>query len=216
MQTNNRPQKVWIIGLPRTATTSVCLAMLDLGFKTAHTAYTNEAFEQAEAIADTPVFADYAALDAAYPNSKFIYLQRDVEAWLPSIRQLLERMYENLMRDDGGFNPYLKRCYQHVFSPLSLDNIASDEFLTHCYQRHQTQVFTHFEGKEQQLLSLDVTEADGYQKLARFLNVDVCVDKTFEVINKGGKVTAWNKIKHPLKVESTRNGRIDNSLYQLN
>lgn len=186
--------------------------MLDLGFKTAHTAYTNEAFEQAEAIADTPVFADFATLDAAYPNSKFIYLQRDIDAWLPSIRQLLERMYENLMREDGGFNPYLKRCYQHIFSPLNLDNIASDEFLKNCYQRHQAQVFAHFEGRGQQLLSLNVTEADGYQKLARFLNVDVCASKTFEVINKGGKVTAWNKIKHPLKVESTRNGRIDNSL----
>jgi hypothetical protein len=25
----------------------------------------------------------------------------------------------------------------------------------------------------------------------------------------GGKVTAWKKIKHPLKVEATQNGKID-------
>ena len=34
----------------------------------------------------------------------------------------------------------------------------------------------------------------------------------FEKMNMGGKVTAWNDIKHPLKVESTAKGRIDKLL----
>ena len=78
-------QKIFIIGLPRTATTSVCVAMLELGFKTAHTAYTNQAMNDAQVIADTPVFCDYQLLDKTYPNAKFIYLTREFSSWLPSI-----------------------------------------------------------------------------------------------------------------------------------
>jgi len=35
----------------------------------------------------------------------------------------------------------------------------------------------------------------------------------FEKMNIGGKVTAWNNIKHPLKVASTANGKIDKVIY---
>ncbi|HBY85576.1 MAG TPA: sulfotransferase family protein, partial [Colwellia sp.] len=56
-------EKIFIIGLPRTATTSVCLAMLEQGFKTAHNAYTQDSFSQAQVLADTPIFCDYQTLD---------------------------------------------------------------------------------------------------------------------------------------------------------
>ena len=49
-------QKIFIIGLPRTGTTSVCVAMLELGFYVAHTAYTDRSFTEAQVIADTPIF----------------------------------------------------------------------------------------------------------------------------------------------------------------
>jgi len=112
--------KIFIIGLPRTATTSVCLAMLGLGFKTAHNAYTEHAFNEAQVIADTPVFCDYQRLDKHFPTSKFIYLTRETQNWLPSIKQLLQRMIVNLQRTDGGFNPHLKRCYNEMFHCFSL------------------------------------------------------------------------------------------------
>jgi hypothetical protein len=80
--------KIFIIGLPRTGTTSVCAAMLTLGFRVAHTAYTVRAFDEAQVIADTPIFNDYQQLDQAYPKAKFIYLERSLKNWLPSIQQL--------------------------------------------------------------------------------------------------------------------------------
>ena len=40
--------KILVTGLPRTGTTSVCIAALHLGVKTAHTAYTREALGQAQ------------------------------------------------------------------------------------------------------------------------------------------------------------------------
>ncbi|PHQ74601.1 MAG: sulfotransferase family protein [Shewanella sp.] len=203
-------QKVFIIGLPRTATTSVCVATLSLGFKTAHTAYTQRAMDEAQIIADTPIFCDYQQLDKIYPNAKFVYLTRESDKWLPSIRQLLERMYTNLQRSDGGFNPILKRCYNGVFEPLTLDNIAKDSFLLECYQRHYQGALDYFNGREQDLLIIDVAHPGSFQQLADFLDVtDIEPWQNFEHINIGGKVTAWKKIKHPLKVEATEKGKID-------
>ena len=80
---NQTMNKIFIIGLPRTGTTSVCAAMLDLGFRVAHTAYTDRSFNEAQVIADTPIFCDYQHLDKAYPDAKFIYLTRTMDKWLP-------------------------------------------------------------------------------------------------------------------------------------
>ena len=216
---NNTP-KVFIIGLPRTGTTSVCAAFLSLGYKTAHTAYTRKCITQAQAIADTPVFCDYQRLDVMYPGSKFVYLNRGLDTWLPSIRQLLARMYQNLQRSDGGFNPHLKRCYNEVFHPLTSENIASDLFLTNCFNNHQRSVYQYFSARPNDILTIDVSVPSSLSSLIKFLGVEASaiIDTDtkpiqFEKMNIGGKVTAWNKIKHQLKVESTNNGRIDTILY---
>lgn len=216
MTTNDvKTGKIFIIGLPRTATTSACLAMLSLGYKTAHNAYTQQAFIDAEVIADTPVFCDYQTLDKHFPNSKFIYLTRAADKWLPSIRQLLQRMMVNLQREDGGFNPHLKRCYNAVFSPLTSQNIEQDDFLIDCYQRHQKGIATYFQNREHDLLTIDVSDEQSYARLLDFLG-----DKHhstnndgFKIINIGGKVKAWQAIHNKLKVESTNKGKIDKVLY---
>ena len=207
--------KIFIIGLPRTATTSVCLALLGLGFKTAHNAYTEYAFIEAQVLADTPIFCDYQALDKHFPNSKFIYLTREASLWLPSLQQLLQRMIVNLQRSDGGFNPHLKRCYSEFFSPLTADNIEQDEFLLSCYQRHQQAVFDYFNQRKQDLLTLDVSDEHSYQALLTFLNVEQLDENTkgFKPINIGGKVKAWQAINNKLKIESTNKGKIDKTLY---
>jgi hypothetical protein len=207
--------KIFIIGLPRTATTSVCLASLGLGFKTAHNAYTQYAFSEAQVLADTPVFCDYQSLDKHFPNSKFIYLTRQSSLWLPSIKQLLQRMMVNLQRTDGGFNPHLKRCYSQVFSPLTVHNIEQDEFLLSCYQRHQQGVFDYFNQRKQDLLTLDVSDENSYQALLTFLKVEQLDEskKGFKPINIGGKVKAWQAINNKLKIESTNKGKIDKILY---
>jgi hypothetical protein len=207
--------KIFIIGLPRTATTSVCLATLGLGFKTAHNAYTQHAFAEAEVLADTPVFCDYQSLDKDFPNSKFIYLTREASLWLPSIKQLLQRMMVNLQRSDGGFNPHLKRCYNEVFSPLTVTNVEQDEFLLGCYQRHQQGVFDYFSQRKQDLLTLDVTDENSYQALLTFLNTEQLDEnkRGFKPINIGGKVKAWQAINNKLKIESTNKGKIDKTLY---
>ncbi|TWX72163.1 sulfotransferase family protein [Colwellia demingiae] len=208
-------EKIFIIGLPRTATTSVCLAMLEQGFKTAHNAYTQDSFSQAQVLADTPIFCDYQQLDKDFPNSQFIHLTRAPELWLPSIKQLLQRMMVNLQRTDGGFNPHIKRCYSEVFSPLTEDNISKDEFLLDCYSRHQQGISDYFKERPQDLLTIDVSDEKSYLAMLSFLNIDreKAREGGFKQINIGGKVRAWQHLNNALKVESTNKGRIDKVLY---
>lgn len=215
LENNTNTGKIFIIGLPRTSTTSICLAMLELGYKTSHTAFTQKAFTQSEAMADTPVFCDYQLLDKKYPNSKFIYLARDAELWVPSIKQLLQRMYTNLQRPDGGFNPIMKRCYNEVFSPLTKENIDDDDFLLSCYEQHFQTAQAYFKGRESDLLTINISHKGSFVKLLNFLNIakESTEQTDFFKINIAGKVRAWQGIKHPLKVESTENGKVDSILY---
>ena len=204
--------KIFIIGLPRTGTTSVCASLLELGFSVAHTAYTQQTFSQAQAIADTPIFNDFALLDSAYPNSKFIYLTRELTLWLPSIQQLLQRMAANLLRNDGGFNPIIKRCYLNTFTPFTVTNINNMEFLERCYQQHQKQVLQHFQACPEKLLTIDISQVNAYQQLCRFLLLPEKQER-FQAMNKGGKITAWNELTHPRKIPSTNKGRSSKLAY---
>lgn len=203
--------KLFIIGLPRTGTTSVCHALLQFGYATAHTAYTDNCFENAMAIADTPIFNDYQTLDKHYPGSKFLYLMREKNVWLPSIRQLLTRMHTNLTRQDGGFNIHIKRCYLSIFKDLSLSNIGDDNYLSDCYDKHFETALSYFENRPNDFLAIDIAKQNSYNLLCQFLNKD-SDKRAFEKMNIGGKVTAWNDIKHPLKIDSTAKGRIDKNL----
>lgn len=193
-------EKIFITGLPRTGTTSICVAMLDLGYKVAHTAFTEKSLAQAEVIADTPVFCDYQQLHQQYPDAKFIHLTRELALWVPSIKQLLQRMHKNVTRIDGGFNPSLKHCFNTVFGPLTLENIAQDQFLIDCYEKHLKSLNQYFEGQESKLLTIDVSKPDSYPKLLSFLGKSAPI-KAFERINIGGKITAWNGIKHENKID---------------
>jgi len=206
MLNTNQADKIFIIGLPRTGTTSICASLLKLGYRVAHTAYTRRCMCDAQVIADTPIFCDYQTLAEQYPNAKFIYLIRDLTLWLPSIRQLLQRMHKNITRKDGGFNPILKRCYQSVFAPFTLDKFSQDEFLIKCYQQHYQIAVNFFVNRKTDLLIIDISEKDSFHQMLTYLNVHdlALVNKinNFERMNIRGKITAWNKIKDNNKIDS--------------
>ena len=189
--------KLFIIGLPRTGTTSISIAMLDYGFKVAHTAYTKQAFELADVISDSPCFCDYPELDALYPNSKFVYLDRALEQWIPSIQMLLKKMQENLAPKTGIFHPVLKRSFNETFNlyippytktskntletnkpstkhtakNLVLNEMAfTEQHLTECYQTHKEQVLRYFAHRED-LLVINLSDKNSLDQLLSFLDV---------------------------------------------
>lgn len=197
--------KLFIIGLPRTGTTSISVALLDYGFKVAHTAYTKRAFELADVISDAPCFADYQELDKLFPNSKFVYLNRELSGWIPSMQMLLKKMLPELAPKTGYLHPVLKRCINTVFSPLSVSDPLNSQYLESCYLTHQHRIFNYFSGRDN-LLSIDVSQEKSLRKLLDFLAVDAENAKEFPHLNVGKKVDNWKEYKHANKINSLSAG----------
>ena len=197
--------KIFVIGLPRTGTTSISVALLNCGFKVAHTAFTKRAFELADAVTDAPCFSDYQQLDLLFPGSKFIYLERKLEKWLPSVQRLLTKMQPHLMPKVGHFNPVLKRSFEQTFE---LTNIAllTEQHLTSCYLRHQHEVKTYFH-RRTDLLSIDLSDKHSLQALCAFVGEDCDNNQQFPHLNKGSQVSNWRDYKHENKINSLSAGK---------
>lgn len=164
--------KIFIIGLPRTGTTSISVALLDYGFKVAHTAYTKQAFQLADVISDAPCFSDYQQLDTLFPNAKFVYLDRGLDEWIPSIQRLLVKMEAGLDLKAGVFNPVLKRCFNDVFSLSTVKDPVNIEHLKSCYLTHKKAVMTYFAGRDD-LLTINVSHQGSLGELLRFIGIPV-------------------------------------------
>jgi hypothetical protein len=196
--------KLFIIGLPRTGTTSISVALLE-HFKVSHTAYTKRAFELADVISDCPCFSDYQQLDVLFPESKFVYLQRSLDQWLPSIQMLLNKMLPSL-NSKTYVNPILRRSFGQIFD---LDNVRSpleERHLTMCYQRHEQGVIDYFHGRDN-MLRININLADSFSQLLNFLNLQYSSGEQFPHLNMGKLVDNWKDIKHIHKINPNTAGR---------
>lgn len=209
--------KTFILGLPRTGTTSVCAALLDLGFRVCHTAYTDAAFEQADVVADTPVFAFYPELDTHFPGAKYILLGRRQNDWLDSIRSLLNRVVYRYQVNPQAFHPLFIQSMRKAFGlfvePEKHRDLLNDEYLLACYVRHCEAVSHYFKNRQDQLLEIDLYKRDSFQKLCQFMrgsdNNESDVSR-FPHLNMAGRISDWDRIRHPLKMSShlpNRDGR---------
>ncbi len=191
--------KIFIIGLPRTGTTSACVSLLDLNFKVAHCAVTEGSLLAADVIGDTPAYCDYKALDKRFPDSRFIYLERSLDSWIPSIKTLFENMINGLLVPQGGFPPAVKRCYKEVFSPLTVSSSQSNEHLKSCYLKHKKNLLEYFKNRKEDFLSIDISQPDAYQEMVSFLNVNT-TNTHFKKMNAGGQIVSWRELQHKNKI----------------
>lgn len=198
--------KLFIIGLPRTGTTSISVALLDYGFTVAHTAYTKRAFELADVISDAPCFCDFRELDKLFPDSKFVYLTRDLETWIPSMQRLLAKMLPELMPRTGYLNPVLKRSINTTFQLASTTDPLAEQHLAHCYKEHYQNVLTYFSGRTD-FLAIDVSHSGSLNALLKFLEISTNNDNSFPHINVGKQVDYWQQLKHPNKINSLSAGK---------
>jgi len=204
--------KLFIIGLPRTGTTSISVALLK-HFKVAHTAYTKRAFELADVISDCPCFSDYQQLDSLFPNSKFVYLQRPLAQWLPSIQMLLGKMLPHL-NGETYVNPILKRSFSQTFELNNVGNPLDITHLTSCYQQHEQEVIDYFNGQNN-LLSIDVSHPESLTKLLAFLGLQGGNNEQFPHLNIGKRVDNWKSFKHPNKVNSNAAGKEHRKFFDI-
>lgn len=197
--------KLFIIGLPRTGTTSISVALLKYDFKVAHTAFTKYAFELADVISDAPCFSDYKELDALFPGSKFVYLERDLEQWIPSAQMLLQKMESRLHPHTGVFSPVLKRSFNKVFNLYNSPDLYSESHLKNCYLKHQDEVLNYFSERDD-LISINVSHKNSLPRLIEFLGLPMNDQASFPHLNQGRHVAGWKEFKHPNKVNANSAG----------
>lgn len=104
--------KIFIIGLQKTGTSTTTTALRVLGLEIAHygehrglapeirDGFSNplRILERYVGLADMPVPAVYKRLDCLYPGSLFILTTRDVNTWVESMRTMLVRQGRGIMR----------------------------------------------------------------------------------------------------------------------
>ena len=166
--------KIFCIGLSKTGTNSLTGALDILGYRAVHWHYTRnvfvyrnggieidyDKFADHDAFADTPIARIYPELDRRFPGSRFILTVRDGARWLESFRS----QFENGVSDE-----FEARLHLDLYGTDSYD----PELCMAAFDRHTESVRKYFEGREQDLLILNVTEGDGWDKLCPFLGKPV-------------------------------------------
>ena len=172
--------KIFCVGLTKTGTTSLHRALQVLGFRSLHWGPDDEANggtrmylevlrakregrrlldhigDDYDAYSDIETLSkNFELADIQYPGSRFILTVRDVEGWIHSRRRHVER---NQRQKAAG-------TYAGVGASLRIEVDAWQAE----WDEHVGGVLTYFAGRPDDLLVMDVTAGDGYERLAPFL-----------------------------------------------
>jgi hypothetical protein len=204
-------EKIFCIGFGKTGTTSLELALKKMGFIMGNQAaaellaedWHNKRIDRivnychtADAFQDVPFGMDnlYKELDSNFPNSKFILTIRDdEEQWYNS----LIKFHAKLFSEDGESIPTLLELENAIYryKGWALDMLKYNcdyprvplyekEKYTQSYLKHIDEVTHYFKDRPNDLLILNVSEENSYQKLASFLGIKVNRNANFPWENK--------------------------------
>ena len=161
--------KVFCIGLPKTGTTSLGVALQKLGYQVTGPNGLQDpkieenaipmAFELAEqfdAFRDTPWPVIYQELDKQFPGSKFILSLRDPESWILS-----------QVRHFGRKETPMRQWMFGAGCPEGNEAIYMQRF-----DEHKKSVLRYFKNRPQDLLVMDFDQGDEWEKLCSFLEID--------------------------------------------
>ncbi|OWV39215.1 sulfotransferase family protein [Mameliella alba] len=173
-----RDQKIFCIGLPKTGTTSLHFAALQLGLRSVHwprdtktvTELRNGVFklslmETCDIVSDIPIPAIFRELDAVFPGSKFVLTTRDKDGWLRS-------------QGTAGFNARTaaedsdRAFYRQMLYGV---NEFDEQRFAEVYDSHHTSVQEYFDGdRAADLLTMDISRGGaGWNQLCAFLGLPV-------------------------------------------
>lgn len=155
--------KIFGIGLSKTGTYSLTVALQYLGYTAIHYPTDIKQIEMYDAATDIPVTANFEALDGMFPGSKFIYTVREKQVWLESCR----RHYLKRENETGAF---VRNQRQKVFGAEQYDR----EIFRAAHDRHDSQVRDYFTSRPDDLLIVDVCTPDpAWEPICRFLGKPV-------------------------------------------
>lgn len=168
---NDTEPKIFCIGLSRTGTTSLHLALVALGITSSHypgaaawdwlngdtSAATTRRYR---AYSDLPVAAFYKALYRSHPDAKFILTVRHPDAWVRSTGRFLQARRPpsqlTILRDYFRLAVYGRMVFEA--------EDFRDRFL-----RHNAEAAEFFADKADQFLRIDIDEGFDWAPLCRFL-----------------------------------------------
>jgi hypothetical protein len=170
--------KILGVGLSRTGTTSLYKALQILGFNSLHweperlrevldgsnPAPNFRYYDDVDAVTDLPAAYFYDELLEAYPGCQCILTIRDENAWWKSIEAHFNKNYPVKSLEDD-FLRWQERNYVY-------GSATAYEFLYRKkYREHNERVIQKIPA--QQLLLMNITEGDGWEKLCPFLGVEI-------------------------------------------
>lgn len=171
--------KVFGLGLSRTGTKSLTVALHLLGFDVVHYPTDQESLaamirgdgrfpllDQYAGMTDIVTIPFLAELDALHPGARFILTVREKEDWLRSMERHWQgkpviipgREVTSAMRVRGFLRAAVYGCYEF-----------NRERMAHIYDDHLTRVRVYFRDRPGDLLELDITRGEDWEKLAPFL-----------------------------------------------
>ncbi|SHG20543.1 3'-Phosphoadenosine 5'-phosphosulfate (PAPS) 3'-phosphatase [Desulfacinum infernum DSM 9756] len=163
--------KIFGIGLSKTGTTSLANALAILGYRVKDNPglrhYTPGSLpdelitvvDAHDAVTDTPIPSFFRQLDERYPGSKFILTVRDRTAWLRSCRKQFTQAHAEKQSEAH------RRLFMDLYGCVTFDE---DKFSSG-YERHLNRVLEYFSDRPEDLLILDITGGEGWEKLCPFL-----------------------------------------------
>ncbi len=160
--------KIFGIGLYKTGTSSLHRALTILGFRSFHNVifyskkvsenpgvlFPESVLDEFDAFGNHPFSAHFKEVDQEYPNSKFILTLRDLDSWLKSVQQHVNR---------NRFNPFYRGKFNQYDETKEIKR----------WHQHTEDVVNYFKDRSQDLLIMNIVEGDGWAPLCAFLDLSV-------------------------------------------
>ncbi|MGM0589556.1 MAG: sulfotransferase family protein [Bacteroidota bacterium] len=185
-------QKIFCVGFHKTGTTSLQLALEELGYRVTgpnghkNPNIANEVLEMAhklvpqfDAFQDNPWPIIFKEMDKAYPNSKFILTIRDTNSWIKS-----------QVKHFGIHKTPMREWIYGVGCPKGNEQVYIKR-----YEQHNEQVRNYFKDRPEDLLVMNLPAGDGWEKLCPFLGHDL-IKEPFPHANKASNRNKSRSIIH--------------------
>lgn len=165
--------KIVCVGLPKTGTTSVDIALHVLGYRIAmwNNVYADLALAQQwhklwrvldryDGCRDMPWCCLYKQIHMAFPKSKFILTVRSPDPWIKSILKHFDPSPENPRQDHRDGAKFREQIFGHKYPKENPQGYLKN------LQKHNKEVLDYFGDR---LLVMDLEKGDGWAKLCEFL-----------------------------------------------
>jgi len=192
-------EKVFVIGLSRTGTTSVHQALVELGYEGIH--WVNPLtgrlpgevdLQLFDAFSDINISAWFETLAERYPAARFVWTQRSPESWVRSVSTHYEE--RNGVRHPGELrNRQHAGHFEGQSGQIHESLYASHSSWADAHTAFSSRVERYFDAvSDERLLRLSVADGEGWEPLCHFLGRPV-PDSGFPHANAGSPTSGHER-----------------------